>query len=150
MHSYSRLSIWVYLILSSLLLLPLSISTSVFLFPPSHCYRALESYYALAPLEVCVGHIQTISTIRVCFPVLGLGLVYNPLGVLIYVSLICWLMYSSFSLPIWYQKASSSPTLAIVGPHPTSSRPLLAMADHPLPRSSARASLLFPPILGHC
>jgi hypothetical protein len=37
-------------------------STLVFLFISSHCYRVLGSHYALKPLEVLVGHLQTIST----------------------------------------------------------------------------------------
>jgi hypothetical protein len=62
MHSDSRLNLWVYSILSSLLLLPLPMSILVFLFLSSHCYSVLGSHYLLVPLEVFVQHVQTILT----------------------------------------------------------------------------------------
>jgi hypothetical protein len=62
MLSYSKLNLWVYLILSSLFLLPLPMSTSVFLFFSSYYYRTLKFHYTLVPLEVSVGYVQTIST----------------------------------------------------------------------------------------
>ena len=52
----------IYSILSSLLLLPLSKLTLVFLCLSSHYYPGLGFHYALVPLEVFVGHVQTIST----------------------------------------------------------------------------------------
>jgi len=59
---YLRLSLWVYYILSSLLLLPLPKSTSVFLCLSSHYYPGLGFHYASLPLEVFIGHVQIIST----------------------------------------------------------------------------------------
>ena len=77
-HSYLRLSLWVYSILSSLLLLPLPKSTSVFLCLSSRYYPGLGFHYALVPLEVSVGHIQTISTsVGQAFLQLVLPLIYH-------------------------------------------------------------------------
>ena len=59
---YLRLSLWVYTILSSLLLLPLPKSTSVFLCLSSRYYPGFGFHYAPVPLEVSVAHVQTIST----------------------------------------------------------------------------------------
>jgi hypothetical protein len=56
------LTLWVYPMLPILFLLSIPVSTLVFPFLSSHCYRALGYHYALAPLEVFVGHVQTIST----------------------------------------------------------------------------------------
>jgi hypothetical protein len=55
MHSYIRLNLRVYLILSTLLLLSLSMSTSVFL--SSHYYRTLVSHYKRVYLQVRVRHV---------------------------------------------------------------------------------------------
>jgi hypothetical protein len=62
MHSYSRLNLWVYSTISSLFLLPITMSTSVFSCLSSHCYCALGYHYALVPLKDFVVHVQTIST----------------------------------------------------------------------------------------
>jgi hypothetical protein len=62
MHSSSTLNLWVYSILSSLLLLSLPMSTSALTCLSSHCYCALRSHYTLVPLKIFVGHVQTIST----------------------------------------------------------------------------------------
>jgi hypothetical protein len=47
--------------LSILLVLSLCVSTSVFLDLFFHYYRALGFHYALVPIDVSVGHAQTIS-----------------------------------------------------------------------------------------
>ena len=57
-NSYLRLSLWVYSILSSLLLLPLPKSTSVFLCLSSRYYPGLGFHYAPVPLEVSAGHFR--------------------------------------------------------------------------------------------
>lgn len=62
-HSYLRLNLQVYLILSSLVLLSLlnpHINSDLPL--SSHCCRALGFHYAFAPLKISVRHVQTIST----------------------------------------------------------------------------------------
>lgn len=50
----------VYSILSSHLLLSLSMSTSVLPYLSFHYYGTLGSHYALVPLEIFIGHVQTI------------------------------------------------------------------------------------------
>ena len=77
-HSCVRLSLWVYSILSSLLLLPLPKSTSVFLSLSSRYYPGLGFQYAPVPLEVSVRHVQTISTgVGQAFIQLVLPLIYH-------------------------------------------------------------------------
>jgi hypothetical protein len=78
MHTYSRLNLWLYPILSSVPLLPLSMLTLIFLFLSSHYYRILGSHYTLTPLEVLVGHVQIILTdVGQTFLQLVLSLAYH-------------------------------------------------------------------------